>query len=52
MREEARRTRWLWTLPVENGYAASMLEVAERWSLADVLTVADRLEVRRREAAR
>lgn len=46
MRQEARQTRWLWTMPVEAGYAHSLLEVQREWSLDDVLLVADRVAER------
>ena len=50
LREEARKTRWLWTLPVEAGYAASLIEVQREWSLDDVLLVLDRVEAKRHAA--
>lgn len=50
LRKEATETRWLWVLPVESGYASSMIEVQREWSLDDVLLVADR--VADRNAAR
>ena len=59
LRREAHQTRWLWWLPVEAGYAASLIEVQREWSLDDVLMVADRVAERndqqermRREADR
>jgi hypothetical protein len=59
LRADAVKTRWLWTLPVEAGYARSLIEVQAEWSLDDVLLVADRvreknkaIEQARREAAR
>ena len=52
MREEARLSRWLWTLPVEAGYANSLLEVQREWSLDDVLLVADRVTARNEAAER
>ena len=52
MRADARKTRWLWTLPVEAGYAGSLLEVQRDWSLDDVMLVVDRVEAKRREMER
>jgi hypothetical protein len=49
LREEARKSRWLWTLPVESGYARSILEVQTEWSLDDVFLVADRVRERNRQ---
>jgi len=43
LRADALKTRWLWWLPLENGYAQSLLEVQTQWSLDDVLAVQDRL---------
>jgi hypothetical protein len=50
--DEARKTRWLWTLPVESGYASSLIEVQREWSLDDVLLVADRLAEKAEAAER
>lgn len=50
IREDARRTRWLWTLPIETGYAHSLIEVQREWSLDDVLLVLDRAGERQRQA--
>ena len=52
LRAEARKTRWLWTLPVEAGYAGSLIEVQRDWSLDDVMLVVDRVEAKRREMER
>lgn len=49
LREEAQKSRWLWTLPVESGYARSILEVQAEWSLDDVFLVADRVRERNRQ---
>jgi hypothetical protein len=46
MREQAVKTRWLWTLPVEAGYSRSLIEVQVEWSLDDVFLVADRVRER------
>lgn len=50
LRQDAVKTRWLWTLPVESGYARSLLEVQTEWSLDDVFLVADRVRERNRQA--
>lgn len=50
--DEARKTRWIWTLPVESGYAASLIEVQRDWSLDDVLLVAERVNQKAEAAER
>jgi len=43
LRVEAIKTRWLWWVPIETGYARSLVEVQTQWSLDDVMAVQDRL---------
>ena len=51
-RRDARETGWLWTSPIEFGYAQSLIEVQREWSLADVFLVIDRVLARERERKR
>lgn len=49
MRQEAQESRWYWFLPVEAGYAASLHEVRQHWTLTDVGLMLDRLDTLERQ---